>query len=172
MKELSRRLAPLIRDLAAAGQGQPAPSAAAGAMASPEQLAGPLLALAYLDRVAQLQAGKENVFALSNGRGAALGNSNDPLATSSYLVAAQLDGAEKRSARIFLAAPSTLPELWSVLGAAVTTADEVFVVPSDGSVRARRVERIGSLVLREPLAAPPRQQTRGYCSRREIAGSA
>lgn len=52
--------------------------------------------------------GKLNTFTLSNGRGASLSSKDDNLASCEYLVAPQLDGFDKRSARIHLAAPTTL----------------------------------------------------------------
>ncbi|KAL1524022.1 hypothetical protein AB1Y20_018936 [Prymnesium parvum] len=126
-----------------------------------EDHVGQLLALAFPDRIAQRHAGKENTFTLSNGRGAALGDANDPLCRSEYLVAAQLDGFDKRAARIYLAAPTTRQLLRDALGDAIVTAREVYLVPSDGSVRARQVERIGALVLsQEPLEAPPAEEVR------------
>jgi len=138
-----------------AGGGVSALLAAAAAANGGALECGVLLALAYPDRVAQLQPGKSNTFALSNGRGAALPTNADPLSTSDYLVAATLDGGDKSSARVQLAAPLTLVVLRSALAAALVEAEETFLAPSDGSVRARYTSRLGSLVLAsEPLPAP------------------
>ncbi len=69
----------------------------------PQRLAtGRLMAWAYPDRIAQRRASGEGRFRLANGRGAYL-PTEDPLATSDYIVAAELDG-NPRDARIFLAA--------------------------------------------------------------------
>ena len=130
-----------------------------------DQLAacGALLAGGFVDRIAQRQPGKENVFSLSNGRGASLASATDALASAEYLVCLQLDGGDRRSARIQLAAPLTLEQLRASLGGsgAVAWADETFVAPSDGSVRARRTERLGALVLsQEQLPAPSAEAAR------------
>ena len=118
-----------------------------------DALPAELLARAFPDRIAQRQPGKRNVWSLSNGRGAALASESDALSEAEYLVAPSLDGGDKRSARMQLAAPLTADALRRALD--VQVADEIFVVPSDGSVRRRRVERIGAIVLSsEPLPAP------------------
>lgn len=117
--------------------------------------AGVLLSLAFSDRIGQLQPGKQNTFALSNGRGAALSSSADPLANAAYVVAPTLDGGDKASAKILLAAPLSLIALRAILSHLIEDKDEVYLAPSDGSVRARRTSRIGSLILSaEPLPAP------------------
>ncbi|EOD07248.1 hypothetical protein EMIHUDRAFT_62179 [Emiliania huxleyi CCMP1516] len=123
---------------------------------------GALLSGGYFDRIAQRQPGKENTFSLSNGRGASFAAAAEPLASAEYLVCLSLDGGDKRSARIHLAAPLSLSELRAALaGSAIRWSDDVFVAPSDGSVRARRVERLGALILsQEPLPTPPPEQAR------------
>ena len=124
--------------------------------------AGLLLAGAFSDRVAQRQPGKENVFSLANGRGASFASASEPLVQSDYLVAVALDGGDKASARLHLAAPVRLDGLRRVLAHRITSRDECFLVPSDGSVRARRVERLGALILSQtPLPAPPPERARG-----------
>ena len=119
---------------------------------------GALLAGGFHDRIAQRQAGKQNVFALSNGRGASFFSSAEPLSDADYLVCLALDGNDKASARIQLACPLSLAEVRRALGgSAIVWKDETFLVPSDGSVRRRRVERLGALVLSEetlPSATP------------------
>ena len=129
-------------------------AAVAAAMGDePDALPAELLARAFPDRIAQRQPGTRNVWSLSNGRGAALASESDALSEAEYLVAPSLDGGDKRSARMQLAAPLTADALRRALD--VQVADEIFVVPSDGSVRRRRVERIGAIVLSsEPLPAP------------------
>ncbi|EOD26637.1 hypothetical protein EMIHUDRAFT_236680 [Emiliania huxleyi CCMP1516] len=123
---------------------------------------GALLSGGYFDRIAQRQPGKENTFSLSNGRGASFAAAAEPLASAEYLVCVSLDGGDKRSARIHLAAPLSLSELRAALGgSAIRWSDDIFVAPSDGSVRARRVERLGALILsQEPLPTPPPELAR------------
>jgi ATP-dependent helicase HrpB len=80
---------------------------------------------------------------------------SDALAGQDYLVTASLDGGDKASASVRLAAPVSLVALRAALAPALRQADEAFVAPSDGSVRARRTVRLGSLILSsEPLPAP------------------
>jgi hypothetical protein len=61
---------------------------------------GALLAVGFYDRVAQRQPGKENVFALSNGRGASFYSSSEPLASEDYLVCFDVDGSDKKYAEL------------------------------------------------------------------------
>ncbi len=70
--------------------------------ADPHHATGILLAWAYPDRIAQSR-GDGGRYLLANGRGARFAEAQ-ALAKSEFIVAAELDGAE-REARIFLAAP-------------------------------------------------------------------
>jgi ATP-dependent helicase HrpB len=123
---------------------------------------GALLAGGYHDRIAQRVREKENVFALANGRGASFASNTEPLVDSDYLVCLALDGGDKASARIQMACPLTLAELRRALGGgAIVCRDETFLAPSDGSVRRRRVERLGALALSdEPLPTPSPDEAR------------
>src|SRR5262249_42304230 len=73
---------------------------------------GPLLALAYPDRIAQRQPGAEMRYLLTNGRGAHFIHP-DPLASESYLVVADLD-AGSQWARIDLAVPISREDIESL----------------------------------------------------------
>lgn len=108
---------------------------------------GPLLALAYPDRVAQRRPGDAARFLLRNGRGAELAGAQS-LATSTYIVAAELDDRRPES-RIFLAAALTLDELRDAFGDQIETEAVVEFDDATGSVRARRRERLGAIVLRD-----------------------
>ena len=156
-RALADRLRPLLRV-----QPNPAGGGAPGGPgdAADDALAGPLLALAYPDRVAQRRAAGERDaapgrFLLRNGRGAAL-DATQPLARAPYLAVAELAGGpSEREPRIALAAPLTLPDLEAHAGEQVERAEEVAWDAGAGAVRARQVDRLGALVLRErPLAAP------------------
>jgi len=115
--------------------------------------AGVLLALAYPDRIAQRRPGAGGRYLLRNGRGAAFSQAQS-LSEQPWLVAAELDDAG-REGRIALAAPLSLDEIERELGDQVVREEEVAWDAAVGSVRARRVERLGALVLREaPLADP------------------
>ena len=115
--------------------------------------AGLLLAHAYPDRIGQRRDGSVGRYLLRNGRGAHFGEPQ-PLATSAYLVAAELDG-HQRDARIYLAAPVEESELLEHFGEQVERSDVVEWDDEAELVRARRVDRLGALVIREaPLREP------------------
>ncbi|MBP1155912.1 MULTISPECIES: ATP-dependent helicase HrpB [unclassified Paenibacillus] len=112
---------------------------------------GWLLAYAYPDRIAQSRGGGRYV--LSSGRGAAFGQLQS-LAYAPYLVAAELDdqGAESR---IQLAAPLDAEQLYRHNAERIVTEDVVSWDRGSQAVRARRRERLGSLVLRDtPMSNP------------------
>jgi ATP-dependent RNA helicase HrpB len=114
---------------------------------------GALLALAYPDRIAQRRPGTRARFLLRNGRGAELTGSQG-LAPSEFLVAAQLDDARPES-RVFLAASTTEDEIRSSFADQISIDDVVEFDDHTSSVRARRVERLGAIVLRDVAIANP-----------------
>lgn len=115
---------------------------------------GPLLALAYPDRIAQRQPGAEARYLLTNGRGA-LFIHPDPLASESYLVIADLD-AGSQWARIDLAAPISREDIEALYADQIVTAEAVVWDDQTASVRASRQRRLGTLVLSEQaLSQPP-----------------
>jgi ATP-dependent helicase HrpB len=114
---------------------------------------GLLLALAYPDRIGQRRPGKPGRFLLRNGRGAALAES-DPLASSAYLVAAELDG-QGRESRVYLAAPVEQDEIERHFADQVQREESVAWDAGAKAVRARRRERLGALVLREAVLSNP-----------------
>jgi ATP-dependent helicase HrpB len=115
--------------------------------------AGAVLALAYPDRIARARPGRPGEFLAANGRGAAL-DPADALAREPYLAVAEIAGAAAR-ARIVLAAPIAEAEIEGEFAAHIATEDDVSFDPATGGVRARRLMRLGRLVLREaPVAAP------------------
>jgi len=115
--------------------------------------AGSVLALAYPDRVAQRRA--DGRYRLSGGQGAWVAEA-DPLAAETFLAVADLDG-QVPDARIWLAAPMTRQEMIEALPDLVTSEDEVVWEPATNSVRARRRQRLGALVLGETLIDRPPQ---------------
>ncbi|MDX2221486.1 MAG: ATP-dependent helicase HrpB [Rhodospirillaceae bacterium] len=120
--------------------------------ATSREAVGLLTALAYPDRIAQ-QRGAPGKFRLSGG-GSAMLDPADPLAGAPFLAIAQSDGAA-RDARVFLAAPVTQAELEDAFAADLSERDEVVWDDRQGAVAARRVRRLGALVLSEkPLARP------------------
>ncbi|SEB54737.1 ATP-dependent helicase HrpB [Paenibacillus sp. GP183] len=106
---------------------------------------GLLLGFAYPDRIAGRRAtGK---FTLSNGRGAAI-TELQSLSNAAYLVAADLDDQITES-RIYLAAPIELNSLYSSLNKFIDDEDIIVWDKQSQSVRARKRERLGALILKE-----------------------
>jgi ATP-dependent helicase HrpB len=129
-----------------------------------DALAGVLVALAYPDRVAQRRGGRDagaddgsaaGRFLLRNGRGASLA-AGQPLAREPLLAVAELAGTTgDRESRIALAAPLAAADLEEHFADQIARIDEVAWDAAAGAVRARRVERLDALVLRErPSPAP------------------
>jgi ATP-dependent helicase HrpB len=115
--------------------------------------AGQLLALAYPDRVAQRRPGDRARYVLRNGRGAELLGAQS-LATSDYIVAADVDGQRPES-RIFLAAALSLDDIRDLFADQIETESLVEFDDTTSSVRARRRERLGAIVLRDDALAEP-----------------
>ena len=115
--------------------------------------AGLLLAFAYPDRIAQRRPGAAPRYLLRNGRGAVFAD-GQALGVEPWIVVAELGGVAGQESRIFLAAPVTLAELEAELGDQVAREEDLSWDAQGGVVRARVVERLGALVLREaPLAS-------------------
>ncbi len=107
--------------------------------------AGLLVALAYPERVAKRRDGEAPRYVMRGGTGAVLAGPQG-LAMSEWLAIAEVDGAAQ-DARIFLAAPLSLADVRSIAGSAITTEDDVRWDAGAGRVRARRIERLGAIVL-------------------------
>jgi ATP-dependent helicase HrpB len=130
----------------------------AGQLKRPEEVpaddeVGRLLALAYPDRVARKRRGEAPRYQLSNGRGAVL-RDEDPLARHQWLATAELDG-KAREATIYLAAPVDPALLEQDLATHISEQDEAVWDDSRGTVVARRVKKLGQLVLDEQALAAP-----------------
>ena len=116
--------------------------------------AGRLLSLAYPDRIARRREVGGSRFVLRNGRGALLPE-GQPLAREPWLVAAELGGGATQERRILLAAPVSPGELLEEHGALVERTDELAWDAEAGAVRARRIVRLGALVLEEAALRDP-----------------
>jgi ATP-dependent helicase HrpB len=112
--------------------------------ADPDLWTGILLAWAYPDRIGRAR-GDGGRYLLANGRGARFGEPQ-ALAKSEFIVAAELDGAE-REARIFLAAPLRLADLEQHFSAQFVDRADVVWDEREHAIRARRERRLGALVL-------------------------
>jgi ATP-dependent helicase HrpB len=112
--------------------------------ADPHEWTGILLAWAYPDRIGQSRAGGGR-YVLANGRGARFGEPQ-ALSKAEYIVAAELDGAE-REARIFLAAPVRLEDLQQHFAGQILERADIYWDVRDHAVSARRERRLGALLL-------------------------
>lgn len=122
-------------------------------------MTGPLLALAYPDRIGRRRPGTAGRYLLSGGRGAALPE-GDPMANEEFLVVADLDGSAQES-RIFLAAPITAAEIEELYADRIVDEQLVQWSGREGAVLARRRRRLGALALEDkPLSQPDPEKVR------------
>ncbi len=112
--------------------------------ADPHAITGPLLALAYPDRIGQAR-GESGRYLLANGRGARFAEPQ-ALAKSEFIVAAELDGAE-REARIYLAAPLSRDDIETLYGTQIVDRSDIAWDSRLQAVRARRERRYAALLL-------------------------
>ncbi len=116
---------------------------------------GPVLALAYPDRIAEARGGGR--FRMRGGGGAWLA-ADDPLAGEAFLVVAELDAAGRSSAasgkdsRIRIAAALDAPDVEAVAVATGATVERIATLswdPTRDDLRARVERRLDNLVLGE-----------------------
>jgi ATP-dependent helicase HrpB len=120
--------------------------------ANSDDMTGALLALAFPDRIGR-RRGESGRYLLANGRGAHFAEAQ-ALSKAEYIVAAELDGAE-REARIFLAAPLRREDLEALLGVHIDTREHITWDAREQTVRARRERRFGALILEAGDLARP-----------------
>jgi ATP-dependent helicase HrpB len=132
--------------------------------ADPHDFTGVLLALAYPDRIGRAR-GEGGRYLLANGRGARFAEPQ-ALSKSEFIVAAQLDGAD-REARIFLAAPLRLEDLERLFAAHIVEQADIVWDDREQAIRARRERRLGALVL---AASDLRNPDPGALQNAAIAG--
>ncbi|HEX3602924.1 MAG TPA: ATP-dependent helicase HrpB [Steroidobacteraceae bacterium] len=112
--------------------------------ADPHSASGILLAWAYPDRIGQAR-GAGGRYLLANGRGARFAEAQS-LAKSEFIVAAELDGAD-REARIFLAAPIAFSDLTQYFRALMQESAEIRWDERAGAIGAKQELRLGALLL-------------------------
>jgi ATP-dependent helicase HrpB len=112
--------------------------------ADPHEATGILVALAYPDRIGRAR-GEGGRYLLANGRGARFGEPQ-ALSKSEFIVATELDGAE-REARIFLAAPLRLEDIEREFADHIVEHSAIAWDEREQAVRARRERRLGALSL-------------------------
>ena len=108
---------------------------------------GAALLLAYPDRIAQRSPGDGRRYLLRTGRAARLAAS-DPLLGTAYLVVASIDAGD-REGLIHLAAPVSADEIEAHLAAQIENLRELRWDLAVDDVVARRVRRLGAIVLQE-----------------------
>jgi len=143
LRRIERVVQQIERQLARSSQSH---RGGGSAVADPDA-AGLLLAFAYPDRIGRARAETGGRYALSGGRGAVLPGPA-ALARSEYIVVAALDAGE-REARIQLAAPLDPQQLEEHLADRIEDSTLVEWDPRSETVAARRLRRLGQLVLRE-----------------------
>lgn len=122
-----------------------------GAEPAPAREAGRVIAAALPSRIAKRRQGAAGEYLMASGRAARL-DRDDALANSAWLAVADLAGAAS-GARILAAAPLAEEEALALGG--VETVEVATFDPSDRTLRARRVRRLGAIVLSEtPLPRP------------------
>jgi len=140
--EAARRLAARLASTAGGGKGG----------AGEPVLAGALLLHAFPDRIA-LQRGGRGRFVMANGRGAEL-PATERLSGATMLVIADLTGRAAQG-RIQAAAEISRDLVEAELPDSVETEDQCLFDRNSRQVRARRVTRLGAIVLDEtPLPRP------------------
>ncbi|MHB2206836.1 ATP-dependent helicase HrpB [Methylobacterium sp. CM6257] len=126
-------------------------SAGGGQQGTPAP-AGPLLALAYPDRVARSR-GREGEFVMASGRAGRLDPAS-PLARGTFLVVADLAGSAG-NARILAAAAIEADAIERLFADRIEARTEITFDPQAAALRARAVRRLGAVNLGErPLPVP------------------
>jgi ATP-dependent helicase HrpB len=111
------------------------------------ELLGVLLSFAYPDRIAQLRYNNQGTYLLSNGKGANL-HQEDELFNSRFLVIADLD-AKTTNATIYKAIEITKAQIEEYLTQQIEEHNIVTWNEEQERVDVKRVERLGSIVLKE-----------------------
>jgi ATP-dependent helicase HrpB len=148
---LRRDRSPRARDARAMAQRWAEIARSDGAQRQEEWSVGALLALAYPDRIAKSRGGGSGAFLLANGRGAQV-DLTSPLAREPYLAIAELAGTAA-AGRILLAAPITLAEIEKHFADRIEEREEVAFDPASSSLRGRRTQRLGAVVLSQQVIA-------------------
>ena len=134
MSQARRRSADWQRDFARGIREEP----------DPHECTGTILALAYPDRIGRAR-GDDGRYVLANGRGARFAEPQT-LSKSEFIVAAELDGAE-REARIFLAAPLQSADIERLFARHIVERTEIAWDERAQMIQARRQRRLGELLL-------------------------
>jgi ATP-dependent helicase HrpB len=113
---------------------------------------GSLVALAFPERVARRRGDAPGRYQMVNGSGAVLPEGS-ALGREEFVAVADVDGIGTE-VRVFLAAPLEREDLLEAFRESIVEEDQVFWNPSDESVVARRISRLGALSLSERVILP------------------
>jgi ATP-dependent helicase HrpB len=117
---------------------------------------GAILVLAYPERIAKNRG--TGAFLLANGRGASVDPAS-PLAREPYLAVAEVAGSAAQG-RILLAAPLSVADIEARFASRIEARDETVFDDASQDLRARRVRRLGAIVLTEQaLRVEPSDET-------------
>ncbi|WON78876.1 ATP-dependent helicase HrpB [Serratia sp. UGAL515B_01] len=120
-------------------------------------LAAPLLAQAFTDRIAQRRS-QDGRYLLANGLGAAM-SQDEALSRAPWLIIPSLlQGHNSPDARILLALPVDVEELVARLPEIVSSQTAVEWDEEKGTLRAWKRQQIGRLILRAQLQAKPAEE--------------
>jgi ATP-dependent helicase HrpB len=118
---------------------------------------GSLLALAYPERIAK-NRGSGGAFLLANGRGASV-DPTSALARAPFIAVAEVTGTAGQG-RIVLAAALDANEIEARFPDRIESREEIVFDPASGSLRGRRLRRLGAIVLAEqPMTVAPSEET-------------
>ena len=113
---------------------------------------GPLIALAYPERLAQQREELGTKYLMRTGGGAIVSESS-PLKKYSYLAIAHLDG-QSSNARVFLAEPISIEEIEDFFAVEIISRSQILFDKDSKSVRAYDVRALGAIALhRRPRAS-------------------
>ena len=112
-----------------------------------------LVALAYPDRIAKRRKGERPRYILSNGKGAVMAE-NDPLRSSPFIVACNLDG-NLQEAKLRHCTPITLSEIKKLFGNQVLSLKSCEWSKRQKKILAHHQEKLGQLTLEEKVWRDP-----------------
>lgn len=128
---------------------------------------GRLLALAFPDRIAKAR-GKPGDYLMVNGRAAQLAP-HDALCAFPYLALGEIAG-KAAGGRVLLAAPLSEAEIAEVAGAGIAESVDLIFDPARAALRARRLRRLGAVVLAAGNLAVPATGEAARCLAAGLAG--
>jgi ATP-dependent helicase HrpB len=121
-----------------------------------EHALGLLLALAYPERIARRRERDTYRYQMANGTIAVLPKGS-LLAREEFLAIGEADNVGGE-ARVFLAAALEKENIQKEFATEITDSEEIRWSPEDEAVVARRISRLGALVITEQLFDPPEEQ--------------